>query len=425
MRSLIVVAALLFACRPPAARPTCATQKALCLAEARTALAARPPDPPAAAILLEIGCNRGDDDACVLWADLLAANVVKSTTAAPEPLLRGACDRGHGMACVQLANERAENEATAEELITILDKACRAGEPLGCLGKARVLVAVAGSITPEAETIGADARAQLEQGCADGVAERCTAVGKVYANGLVVAPDLHHAVTALARACELGDGNGCALLGVGQVAGQGTEKSVEKARASFTRACDLAAGRGCSLLGVLALEAKDTAGAMALFERGCDLRDGFGCLQLGAARGARSSVEAAPLYARACDLDFTPACNRLGLMTQAGDGVTRDDARARELFRLACATPGDCIGSECQAEDADACNNLGFFLVQGRGGAVNIDAGVSAFLSACAYGHQGGCANARLVLGPACDTGNAKACELLARLPPPASQPAP
>jgi len=62
-----------------------------------------------------------------------------------------------------------------------------------------------------------------------------------------------------------------------------------------------------------------------------------GCLQAAyKAQGTGDLAQAAAMYRRACDGGAADACNRLGAMTWAGQGVPADPAAAYALYVRAC-----------------------------------------------------------------------------------------
>jgi TPR repeat protein len=73
-------------------------------------------------------------------------------------------------------------------------------------------------------------------------------------------------------------------------------------------------------------------------------------LELGIAVAAGEGVSkddarATRLYAKGCDADFGRSCNNLAWQYQRGTGATKDERRARELFAQAC-----------KLGDSDACD---------------------------------------------------------------------
>ena len=169
-----------------------------------------------------------------------------------------------------------------------------------------------------------------------------------------------------ATACERGDSEGCLVLGVMYAYGaHGVVKDEAKAAAWFEKACSLNSGEGCGELGVLyALGTgvlKDDAKAVELYEKACSLNSGVGCIDLGnryeiGTGVLKDEAKAAELYEKACRLapahsqPIPPSlqgqglvnpngmvCARLGLLYRDGIGVTKDDAKAAELFEKACS----------------------------------------------------------------------------------------
>lgn len=124
----------------------------------------------------------------------------------------------------------------------------------------------------------------------------------------------------------------------------------------------------------------------------------------------------------ACEAGDGAACNDLGARHYTGEGVPRDDARARALYGKACA-----------AGDPAGCTNHGWMLLDGEGGRRDPAAADGAFQRACVAGDAVGCGGlgvvraadrpgeARALCEKGCTAGDPRACATwLLLLEPPA-----
>ncbi len=132
--------------------------------------------------------------------------------AAPAPVAGPTCDAGEcntrGMEAVTLARYA--------EAVVLLDRACTLGHAVGCSNLAGLMRGGAGGLSEPSRTVGLYDRA-----CTLGFAEACAAVGSIYAEGKLVAPDpakarhgtspnVQVAKDLFDRACVGGEDDGCA-----------------------------------------------------------------------------------------------------------------------------------------------------------------------------------------------------------------------
>ena len=242
---------------------------------------------------------------------------------------------------------------------------------------------------------------QLEEACATGTVGSCAELGKRYADGSGVPPDVTRAAFFYDKACAGGDGDSCTLLGIAYHEGRGVARNAERATASFARACGLGGAASCGNFGLALVNgdgvAKDAPRAFAYFQvacksgsaascsslgaaysmgvgvkanagrakrwfkKSCDANDAGGCYNLGVVYdqglGVRKDpARAAALYIGACDQNDGAACGNLGMLVQNGSGIAKDAVRAGQLFR-----------KSCELEDADGCLNLGHAYRAGTG----------------------------------------------------------
>jgi len=123
--------------------------------------------------------------------------------------------------------------------------------------------------------------------------------------------------------CDAGYGWACGQAGWASHRGQGARQDDARALALFRRGCETALTTNewsCGMAGILSLP-KDPAEGARWLAKGCETKD-----------PKRADEQ---------------ACNRLGLLYAEGQGVAKDVARARVLFKRAC-----------DAKYERACSNL-------------------------------------------------------------------
>ncbi|MEZ4437780.1 MAG: tetratricopeptide repeat protein [Polyangiaceae bacterium] len=218
----------------------------------------------------------------------------------------------------------------------------------------------------------------------------------------------------------------------------GHPRDPRAAAALFDRACRTGSGRACRRLAELHARGDgrpiDAASARRLFDRACELEDGSGCHGLARLLRLGLGGDAQPVLAmrwlrEGCDRGDPTACEQLALALEHGDGLPEDKAAAFESFAKA-ATLHE---AACDAEDMDACAELGRLLRQGRsGGPADEARGRALQRRACEAGSAAGCLGVMLrgrhlltgdgpvlggdALARRCASDDAEACHLLARL---------
>ena len=132
-------------------------------------------------------------------------------------------------------------------------------------------------------------------------------------------------------ACEANDLASCLALGEILLASKSPE---EKAECQFPlkKACEGDIGRACSAFAPRCASAVERAGGRPL-----------------------PASEEFKLNQKACDLGDGPGCLLIAKHTEQGTGVTKDLAKAAELYKKALET----LQKECDASDARSCLQLG------------------------------------------------------------------
>jgi hypothetical protein len=117
-----------------------------------------------------------------------------------------------------------------------------------------------------------------------------------------------------------------------------------------------------------------------------------------------------PDCARRCRADDATACNELGFMFATGTGTAKNDARAVEWFKRSCSL-----------NSSEGCSNLGFMYDEARGVARDEVRARELYERACLEGEAGACYNRGVLpsgeniswLQRACDGGVPASCSAL------------
>ncbi len=120
----------------------------------------------------------------------------------------------------------------------------------------------------------------LHRTCDKNIAESCTLLGSILAQGKGVPADPSAAAQAFERACDQGDMMACTGLGALLMAGAGVDKNEDRALSLFIRACDANRADACFRLGAVYTLQKQDALAREMFDKACQLGDQRGCAQL-------------------------------------------------------------------------------------------------------------------------------------------------
>ncbi|HEY4180822.1 MAG TPA: tetratricopeptide repeat protein [Kofleriaceae bacterium] len=187
--------------------------------------------------------------------------------------------------------------------------------------------------------------ADCEKQCTAGDAKSCATLAVMYRDGTGVTTDRAKATSLAQQACDKDVTAGCRLVGAAKL----DAKDVSGAIAILTKACEAGDGRGCVDLGVAKLGDKKAAGdAQYAFRRACYGGGEYeGCAWLGTlyaeGKGGMSVSPkiAAKFFEKGCKEGSARACTGLGELYKSGKGVTKDDAKAKQLFEQACNAGDD------------------------------------------------------------------------------------
>jgi hypothetical protein len=197
------------------------------------------------------------------------------------------------------------------------------------------------------------ARAAWGRACEGGHAPSCTRLGELdFVSGQ---PDYARALPLLRLGCEGEDGQGCLLLGNAYARGDGVPRDADRSRQLYDRSCTLGWAAGCADASEAFQRAGERERALASALRGCQLGDSLACDRLLQQATGPLPPPAVVVIERECAADPKGSlCYRLGLRLMQGQGVDRDAPRGRAMFLRACyagTTPGsgDAGASACDS----------------------------------------------------------------------------
>jgi TPR repeat protein len=254
-------------------------------------------------------CAAGDGRAC---NDLGVVRMKKKPADrdGAYEVLRRACDMWIPRACSrasQLAPDEVQEAELTGKAIAAHERHCMEGDHGAC---------VTAGFGLEYETD--DMRRQLavnQKGCELGAAASCADLGRMYADGVGTPVDVAQAITAWDHGCRGCYVAACVWLGDAMLAGEHIERNAARAGALYERGCRFGMGPPCRKMAE-------------------GYRDG--------SFGEPDPARAAIAYQRMCDdkigLETTSGtwCHELAKLVEAGDGVPKDEAKAKALYRRAC-----------------------------------------------------------------------------------------
>jgi len=231
-----------------------------------------------------------------------------------------------------------------------------------------------------------------EHACALGCAVACDGAGTLLRTGPAELQSDERAAAYYERACAAKAPRGCVHLGELRERGQGTARSLAAARQAYDAACDLGDGDGCAAHGeLLEAEPADLTAAFAEYTRGCALDSGRACARLAGAheRGdevTREPARAVELYQRACELKSALGCiGAARLLRTAPDGV--DPAHIERLERAAATLAAD----GCNDGEGQACALLGDAYRDGAGVEQDVKRAAWLYALGCKEGVEAAC----------------------------------
>jgi TPR repeat protein len=185
--------------------------------------------------------------------------------------------------------------------------------------------------------------------CQFGYGESC---GEFATNNLYS----ENAIVFYKKGCDLSDAKSCNGLAEVYYEGLGTEKNLQKALTFYEKACGIynyrnEYNRACETVGTMYRLGKGTK---------IDYNQAF------------------LFYKKACDVDNIFGCNGLGILYDSGQGVEKNDKKAREYFQKAV----DNIFTETTGAIR---SNLAFYYEFGVGGEQNLNYAAKLYQDDCFF----------------------------------------
>lgn len=331
--------------------------------------------------LFRFACDAGELEGChSLALALKYGRGVESDPEASVELFRRACDGEHLVACSFLSDAYRFGHGVDPELeraLAITERSCLLGA--FCY---RVPALTLQRISTRIDASTALSEDAAELACGAGDATGCWWQALHLATGTDDDTRYAQVEALLDGACGEGVGGACDSLGFHYLRRQASPGFAARAHGAFRRACDL--GVGCDHLESCpagdSSRVQALAGEVRSAEEECERGQMDRCLHLGIRLKTGNGVtrdqgRAAELFERVCASGDPYGCWYLGGMLSRGEGVDEDDVRAAELYRRCC-----------EADHPNGCVDLAFAHVHGRGVAQDLPAAVALFDRACTLG---------------------------------------
>lgn len=319
-----------------------------------------------ARLLLDRACASGRALACSAYAKMSAdAQGVNLTPERETTLLQLGCDRGDVNACwrvgKRLLDAVEQGSATSDQAQSahaLLGTACDAGEVNACLELGLSAKSGRGGFPRDLRT----SAKWLGQACAGDVGAACYELATLQAQPGSILADPIRARQNYDAACKLRTGAACAALAEIYAEGRNVTRNIARARELHEISCELEQVASCHALGSLSLST-DPRGALDNFAQACRAGVASACLEEGKLwEGRTPGVEpdqqvALDRYAKACSSNVAEACAYAGLLTLQSSKVVREDGpKVAQWLDRGCN----------EARVDDACLVYGSWLAQGE-----------------------------------------------------------
>lgn len=198
-----------------------------------------------------------------------------------------------------------------------------------------------------------EALARFEKACNAGETLGCVGLGILYLRAEAVPKDTERARTLFEKSCEAGEPTACAYLAEMYKDGEGVGVHYPKALEYGRRACEAGEAYGCYLVAMAYFreEIRDFSKSVQYLRKACFSDEPTSCVLLGNwnKRGdsmPKNFVEAKALYERACESRVVPGfeeddvaadgCYEAAQLYHYGQGIPQDGPRATRLYKKAC-----------------------------------------------------------------------------------------
>jgi TPR repeat protein len=268
-----------------------------------------------------------------------------------------------------------------------------------------------------------------QMACDSGKGSACGVLGNAYAKGQGVPKDVFRAAQLYRLGCEHKDAHSCMFLAEAYRTGVGTKLDQVQAVTLYTQACEIGDPLACRSVGDLytmgALGMADGKNAGVWYKLGCDLGDAQACTAAGlwVERGdgllVDGLVSGLPLFQKGCEHGHHRACALMAERYLRGsDGAPKDPRGAYVWYGKGCVEP----------IDVESCRELGQQLLAGDYVTADPPRGRDLLDRACFLNDAMACrylgaaelkekswAEALVVSERGCDLGDTAACRLAER----------
>jgi MYXO-CTERM domain-containing protein len=340
-------------------------------------------DDTVALTALERGCKGGDARSCQVATNILIEN--KTDDARAFTLASMGCDYKRGVNCYlagwMSAAGRAGGPASPERAFALYERGCTLGSPAACSAQADAHRTGEGTPKDPAKAI-----AKAEEACTGTQAElfaaACKTWGVMAYFGETGAKDAKTALTAFRRACSYGIDT-CAWIGSVAVESGGT---IADELPTLEKACAAGYEHACTAYGnALAAGGNDAAHRKAYeaFVASCERKNEDACVRqadllAGGYGVTKDSAKAEQLYRARCDAGSSSACFGMGRMYA-------DAKKLDEALRM--------LARACDGGSGDACSSVGFMYYTAQGTRWDVASAAKFFTKGCELGSSVGCAN--------------------------------
>ena len=340
-------------------------------------------DDTAALVALERGCKGGEPRSCQIATNILITK--KTDDARAFTLATMGCDYKRGMNCYlagwMAGAGRAGGPASPERAFALYEKGCTLGSPAACSAQADAHRAGLGTPKDPAKAI-----AKAEEACTGTATELFAAA--------------------------------CKTWGVMAYFGETGTKDAKVALAAFRRACSYGEDT-CGWLASVAVESGGKASdELPVVEKACKAGYENACIAYGNGLAASTSDadhrKAYEAFVASCGRKNEDACVRQADLLAGGFGISKDVAKAEQLYRTRCdaGSSAACFGMgrmysadkkhdealrmmtrACEGGSADACSTVGYLYYTAQGTRWDVSAAATFFTKGCELGSSVGCAN--------------------------------
>ena len=305
-----------------------------------------------------------------------------------------------------------------QKAVSTCENACSKNDSCGCLGLGNLYLMGDGVKQDYIK-----AKTYFEKAC--NLSDYgCSGLGDLYSrDDETIMPDYSKAKNYYERACKHKNGAGCYGLGALYYQGHGVKQNYIKVKTYFEKACDLGYNSAC-LEDYSEIATPETERQKRDYEKACNDNDGRGCSNLGKLYAAGDGVErdeskAKIYYEKACNkLNNGDGCFRLGMLYNYGDTVEHDNKKALTYYEKACSlnNGGGCRGAgdlyhkgddvkkdykkaltyfekACNLNDGDGCYRIGSLYNDGEGVKQDYRKALTYYEKACNLNEGTGCFN--------------------------------